>query len=341
MKTFRYFLIGLFILLFVGICVLLLTIIPRGTANWNLTGELTLQNTASYDVSQISQLDIDYGNMPFDITFVLTDEDALRIEESCNKDLSNISTQKVDQNNTTLKIKRSMKWKTFLFSNTKGAITIYLPKYLSQNLQSLAASTIHNIALPDWDKSPSNIALSTVSGSIQAPNLLSDQISLSNVSGDMLLDNISGTLSLSTVSGNLKLGSTAGNATISSVSGDVEIQKANGSLNINTTSGKLQVGEMTGNVNADSTSGKITLTMTSKPSDISLDTTSGNIEIHYPSDASFTFDIGTVSGGIKLPQGSTFTKDADHKKEGSFGTSPSSSISIDGTSSNVDIQISP
>jgi DUF4097 and DUF4098 domain-containing protein YvlB len=351
MKSWRYILIAIFIVLFLGICFsfTFLLIQHTSTSNGRIDRDdfglnSTLQNTASYDISNINQLNIDYGNMPFDITFVLTDEEQLRIEEFCNKDLEEYSVQEIEEKGDKLIIKRHPKKKSLfnnVFNRTYGSMTVYLPVSMTETLESLVVSTLYDMTFPDWENTPDQIVLSTVSGTIEAPTLLAEQIVISNVSGDLLLGNSSGEITVSTVSGEIRLGSANGQITLSSTSGDTMIQSMEGILNVSKTSGDLAVKEMSGNVEVDSTSGEIDLTMTNTPSDVFLEITSGDADIHYHQSSAVSFDIDTSSGSVDLPKESVYTRQERSYKEGSFGNNPTSTLTIESTSGDIDVELIP
>jgi DUF4097 and DUF4098 domain-containing protein YvlB len=349
MKSWRYILIAIFIVLFLGICFsfAFLLIQHTSTSNGRIDRDdsrlnSTLQNTASYDISKIHQLNIDYGNMPFDITFVITDEEQLRIEEFCNKDLEKYSIQEIEEKGDKLTIKRQPKRKS-IFNNalnrTYGKVTVYLPVSMTNTLESLVASTLYDMTFPDWENTPDQIVLSTVSGTIEAPTLLADQIVISNVSGDLLLENITGEITVSTISGEVRLGSANGHITLSSTSGDTMIQSMEGSLIVSKTSGDLAVKEMSGNVEVDSTSGEIELTMTNTPSDVFLEITSGDADIHYRQGSAVSFAVDTSSGSVDLPKESVYTRQERSYKEGSFGENPASTLTVESTSGDIDIEL--
>lgn len=345
MKTWRYILVAFFIVLFIGICCLFVFLLTHSSgSNHSLDRNTTLQNTASYDVVKVQQLKIEYGNMPFDINFVITDEAQLRIEEYCNKDLSEYSTQRIEEEGDRLTIIRHPKVKSIFnqfINRTYGSIIVYLPRHLTETLESLATSTTFDITFPDMEATPKQIALSTISGTIEAPTLLAEQLTISMTSGGIDLGNISGEISISSTSGYIRLGTVDGNLRVSSTSGSTTIQSVTGSLNVSMTSGSLSVHEMSGNVEVDSTSGAIDLAMTNNPGDIFLDITSGDVDITYPQGSAVSFDINTASGTIGLPNDSIYTKQERRSKKGSFGNNPVSTLTVDSTSGSIDIEIIP
>jgi DUF4097 and DUF4098 domain-containing protein YvlB len=107
------------------------------------------------------------------------------------------------------------------------------------------------------------------------------------------------------------------------------------------TSGDLVVKEMSGNVDIDSTSGEIDLTMTNTPSNVSLDITSGDVDIHYHQGSSVSFAIDTTSGSVDLPRETVYTRQERSYQEGSFGENPASTLTVDSTSGDIDVEIIP
>ncbi|MDR0948910.1 MAG: DUF4097 domain-containing protein [Lachnospiraceae bacterium] len=349
MKTWRYALIAILAVVFLGICSLLYFLLADSEFRfyWNrnqdsATSNLTLQNTATYDVSSVRQLKIQYSNMPIDITFVVTDEDTLRIEEFCNKDLEENSTYSVEASGDRLTIERKPKNHSllrFLPNRLRGTMTVYVPEYLTQTLDTLAVSTVSDIICPDWNDTPQKVILSTTSGTITAPTLLCEQILISKTSGDLILGNASGDIMISTTSGDMRLGNIDGDVNLSSTSGEVSIQTLTGILSVAMTSGSLEVEKMSGDVTVEATSGYIDLGVTDERSHVSVGITSGDVDIRYPLNAAVSFTIDTTSGSIDLPKESTYTQQERRSQKGSFGSNPTSTLTVSSTSGDVDVTI--
>jgi DUF4097 and DUF4098 domain-containing protein YvlB len=114
---------------------------------------------------------------------------------------------------------------------------------------------------------------------------VSEDASLSTVSGDLVIDSMSGDLSLNTVSGELTIRNHSGKVGAHSVSGDI------------TAEGRLH------SFSSDSVSGSVFLDTAGIPDQIHANTVSGGVTLRLEADVPASYSISTVGGKIQLDDG--------------------------------------
>lgn len=130
---------------------------------------------------------------------------------------------------------------------------------------------------------PRDVALKF--GAVSATSLISgltEDASISTVSGDVIVDNIYGDLQLNSVSGEISVRNHYGKINGHSISGDITAQ-----------------GAIIG-FNADTVSGDIFLDITGEPDTVGANTVSGNVTVRLEADVAARYRINTVSGRLQL-----------------------------------------
>ena len=149
-------------------------------------------------------------------------------------------------------------------------------------LASAAASGSGRIAVENIG---ADVRLRSGSGDLKVNSVKS--LNAQTGSGDIRATRVAGEIVATTGSGSIAVEQVAaGNVRIGSGSGDVTFQGARGTLKIDTASGEIRV---EGEPNAD----------------WHIGTASGSIGLKLPSQASFTLDARTVSGGLKTDRALT------------------------------------
>ncbi|MFF4589773.1 DUF4097 domain-containing protein [Streptomyces sp. NPDC001388] len=120
------------------------------------------------------------------------------------------------------------------------------------------------------------------------------------VSAGAVVSGIDGRAEVRSVSGETALVGLAGPVRADTVSGSVEAQALTGDLRFNSVSGDLTVVEAGSSVKADAVSGSmiVDLDPTSRPTDISLASVSGEIAIRLPHPADAEVEANTASGSV-------------------------------------------
>lgn len=139
----------------------------------------------------------------------------------------------------------------------------------------------------------------SVSGSVRAQGI-GREVKLSSTSGSITAENCGDDVRATSVSGSVTVTNAKGDVVARSVSGGVEVNSPGGRVETGSSSGSIDVRGANGDVKGHSTAGS--LTVQGNPSGNSyweLKTTSGSVRISVPSNASFHFSAGAVSGQIR------------------------------------------
>lgn len=269
------------------------------------------------DASLIKHIDIDWivGNVFVDVS----DSNEIKFFESYSSDITDDLRMHYNISGNTLYIKFAKSTKSLLFNGSKKNLYIHVPKDAvldsyecnmvssSTTIKALNADTIH---------------IDSVSGTIDCYNLNSKYIIFDSTSGNIYSKNI-----------------TTNEFTIESTSGKITIEniKSN-SLNIDTTSGNilctsLEIQE----VETESSSSSIILRFKTSPSEIEVDSISGNIFLYLPREMEFMMNYDTVSGNLSH----SFALSKNDSNSFDYSTqNPTSILDIKSISGNLDIDFS-
>ncbi|WP_399897366.1 DUF4097 family beta strand repeat-containing protein [Streptomyces sp. BBFR51] len=126
------------------------------------------------------------------------------------------------------------------------------------------------------------------------------RVEVGAVSAAAVVSGLDGPAEVKGVSGDTTLVSLAGPVRADTVSGNVEAQALSGDLRFNSVSGDLTVVEAGSSVRADSVSGSmiVDLDPSGGPTDISLNSVSGEIAIRLPQPADARVEANTASGTV-------------------------------------------
>ncbi len=148
-------------------------------------------------------------------------------------------------------------------------------------------------------------------------------------SGDICFQEIAGDAEISTSSGEIQVLGGSGTRIISASSGSITLADVNGRFDLRTTSGEIFLGNGNGYGEAEASSGDIDIRLDRLEGSLDIDTTSGEVGVYIPADASFSFAFGSASGECE-----TFFDDClSYNKRGTsakgdYGSSPDKTISI-------------
>ena len=160
----------------------------------------------------------------------------------------------------------------------------------------------------------SRIDVSTVSADLSIANVSGPQ-SLHTVSGDVAAEIDGGDFELKSVSGDLTLHGSgqAASMRVSTVSGDVRLTQGAGSLELTTVSGDVHAElKPASNLRVHTTSGDMHLdTMLTRVAKVDLETVSGDLNFHGPSEGGFTTEVTSFSGDITT----CFGAQSEHSRE--------------------------
>ncbi len=141
-----------------------------------------------------------------------------------------------------------------------------------------------------------SLSIKTVSGEIEATRL-SGNVTLSSASGEVEGHYLSGTVYLRSISGDIEAHNLDGNVVIQTASGDVEAHHLSGKLGFKSISGELEVSDA--NLNGfylSTTSGDMELNGNLQPGEYEIRTVSGDTKLHVQPGFSAKMTGRTVSG---------------------------------------------
>lgn len=126
-------------------------------------------------------------------------------------------------------------------------------------------------------------------------------LSLRTSSGDLHIKDVTGTLLFQTSSGDLRLNNIGGNLLANSASGDIAIRGLKGKMAVRTASGNITTRETElAEVSVQTTSGDIELDFVQLPTGtIEVRDVSGDLLVYAPYDARFTLQTRTLSGSVR------------------------------------------
>ncbi len=248
------------------------------------------------------------------VTVGYYDGDAILVEETCGKPLTEETTMHWRLDGDTLRIRYDAPGLDVMnISSLNKQLTILLPE--SRFLQDLTVDA--------------------TSGTIILNALLVDRLDLSLTSGDVDAVCSARDISVECTSGNIQL-TQKGNAdtvSLDSTSGDFTASLGVvETLTADSTSGRITVeAEALEQASAETTSGGVTLKTANCPRAINIDCTSGDVTLALSDKPGFTAEIDTTSGD--------FDSDIPLSKNGDVYLcgDGSGSVSIDVTSGNVQL----
>lgn len=120
------------------------------------------------------------------------------------------------------------------------------------------------------------------------------------VSSTALISGLTEDASISTVSGDLVIDNVYGDLQLNGVSGEISVRGHYGSINAHTISGDITASGEIMKFTGDSVSGDVFLDITGTPDEVKVNTVSGSITTRLVADVPAQYKINTVSGRIQL-----------------------------------------
>ena len=216
-----------------------------------------------------------------------------------------------------------------IIANLNKQLTVILPE--TQQMEGIHISST-SADIECGDLSAEQVELSATSGDI-AVTCTAENIHISATSGDLKCDILSAKqVELSATSGDITATCAAENICMSATSGDLELTQTGETsrLVVTSTSGNIYVqSEQVGQAELGSTSGEITISCGKTPTQLDIDSTSGDIKLCLPEGAELTAEVSTTTG--------RFDTELAMKKDGSryICGNGSSSVVISTTSGDV------
>jgi len=162
---------------------------------------------------------------------------------------------------------------------------------------------------------PTGVRLSvdTVSASVEVQGVAGKELSIDNVSGDVVVDTGANEIAISTVSGDQRITARSNEVNLETVSGDVSLSgELSGRVSIEAVSGKLSLNTMSAakQVSAGVVSGDIKLRTGLQPGGrITAESLSGDLEVILPAGISAKVEASSFTGTIHTDQGKVDTEE--------------------------------
>lgn len=190
------------------------------------------------------------------------------------------------------------------------------------------------------------VVISIVNGDVKTkldiyiPESYKNNLKIDTTSGDAIIGSLQlDKFKFDTTSGDAKINSLTANETIfDGTSGEVNVKSLLSKKNeFDTTSGDTKIENITGDILGGSVSGSFKFNYKDFENDISIDTTSGDVELKLPKKSEFKLDFDSSSGDLKNEFPITVTEEVDkHEIKGIVGNG-NKTIKIDTTSGNATI----
>lgn len=240
-------------------------------------GNVELRNTQEFEAEDIGNIEIGYSSE--NISIYPSGNDKIVIKEYLRDDPQRKETRMVKKGDT-LTVE-SGAWS----SSRIGSIGIQSEKI--------------EVYLPDTYQG--SLKISATSGDVESEkNLELENLKVATSSGDIDCSSVRAKeVKATATSGNIHFGYAEGNREFSASSGKITINGGEGATDISTTSGDIEVDDAQGDFKGSASSGDIQADFITAANDITVTTTSGNIELVIPEDSSFSYKGSATSGNIE------------------------------------------
>lgn len=233
----------------------------------------------SIQADNLKELTIDW--IGGSVIVELTDNDILQIRETSSTTISEKYALRYGVSGGKLRIQACQK--NFIGKLPKKDLVVSLPRSLSDVLHECKIDTV-SASIAAGGLRLDELEVNTVSGKVELSGMIAEEAGIDTVSGPVfLLDSQAKSLRIDSVSGKIKVNGDVKKIKTSSVSGPIECN-LNGCKEIR----------------ANSVSGEVALILTKTPKTLKVDTTSGEVRIALPSDASCAIHMDTMSGKLYL-----------------------------------------
>ncbi|MEH7224234.1 DUF4097 family beta strand repeat-containing protein [Bacillus sp. JJ1566] len=300
----RKIMYGALILVLTGVLGLIMTLNNSGVEAFTFSS-VDVNEKQEVSAKGITNIIIDSPSV--DVNVIPTKKDQIEVEFSgqVGKKSKALYKLDIDEDGDTVEItmEKKNKLQFMMFNFTNVSLTVEVPVKMYDSLQIIASSG--DIAIKDIETK--EMAIETQSGDIEIKNSL-----------------IKGSLNLEASSGDVKVKDTNGNAfDIQTSSGDITaINNEAKEIDILTSSGDIESNNQTSEkLNINTSSGDITIDAEEITSDISMEASSGDIDVSFVQipDA-LEIDFKSSSGdGYATIEGMKFTEKTDNRILGEIG----------------------
>ncbi len=229
---------------------------------------------------EITRVDIDWSSGK--VTVSENDGNTVSVTETCSEELSDSKKVHTWLEGSVLHIRFSASGETFYGSTPEKKLSVKLPKGLKLDAFDYSGSSA--------EASFENITAGAVradssSGDLRFTSCTADSFKLDASSGGIELEQKGSTDSI-------KAETSSGKITISAEdAGEIVTETSSGDQNIKAAKANR--------FSAEASSGGVEARLGAMPSDLKIDTSSGDLELYLPKDADFKGTIETSSGEIK------------------------------------------
>lgn len=362
MKGAKIALISLLCVIILGLCVLLGYGIGRQPGSRGvLLEDYRMVQEKEFSLAEIDEICIDYGRSSNDVIVYEGEGDTVIVREYANYEADGSELAKMEVKSGRLTVKgprrsggfggihlfgihnKDIYTEVWLPGNyaggldigtTSGEILIKMDLSLEEEMNLM--STSGDIVANTYNFRAKKIYVMSTSGEIMLSTLEAEEISVMSTSGDTWIERAEGGLSCTSASGEITVRGGAGNRTMNSNSGDIRVESLSGQISAGTTSGEITISGNRGYGDVSTTSGDVDFSLEELSGDVRVDTTSGEVWLRLPKDASLEFEADTASGEIDtfFDNNLKFSKRGDHA-EGTVGGGERRKLKINTTSGDV------
>ncbi len=245
----------------------------------NLKNPYSSDGTYVVEMDNLKELTVDW--ISGSVKIELTDENVIRIRETADTAISEKDALRYGVSGSKLCIQACKK-------NHRGKLP---KKYLVVSLPHSLADALHVCKFDTVSASVSaaglrldKLEVNTVSGKVALSDMIVDEVGIDSVSGSVaLLDSQAESLRIDSVSGKINVAGDMKKVKTSSVSGSMAYDL-----------------DSCRDIRANTVSGMVLLALRETPHELKIDTTSGEVNIALPTDASCTINLDTMSGKLYL-----------------------------------------
>lgn len=162
-----------------------------------------------------------------------------------------------------------------------------------------------------------NVDLRTSAGDLSVSQL-TGEASVKTSDGDIHVADIVGPVHLQTSSGDIELANIKGSVVAISSSGDLLMRDLQGQIDVKTSDGDINAHRIDGRIAARTSSGDVNVQLLGSNRGVTLDTSSGNIDLRVPKDISALLDASSDSGSVRAELAITTTTVSERRLQGTI-----------------------
>ena len=245
----------------------------------NLKNPYSSDGTYAVKADNLKELTVDW--ISGSVKIELTDENVIRIRETADTAISEKDALRYGVSGSKLRIQACKK--NHRGKLPKKDLVLSLPRSLADGLHACMIDTV-SASVSAAGLRLDKLEVNTVSGTVMLSDMIVDEVGMDSVSGSVaLLDSKAESLRLDSVSGKINVAGDMKKVKTSSVSGSIAYDL-----------------DSCRDIRANTVSGMVLLALRETPHELTIDTTSGEVTIALPTDASCTINLDTMSGKLYL-----------------------------------------